>query len=145
MAEPPLPRYPGPWRSRGSRGSVTRGHPRVAPFVLAGPSQDVQRCQTHSAGTPPVNALAMSAGAMVGDRERCLDAGMDGYIAKPVRLGELLATLKRRSRAAGTEGETDRGEGKTAPQAADESRPALNQEVIAELRDLDRSGAGVAM
>jgi signal transduction histidine kinase/DNA-binding response OmpR family regulator len=36
---------------------------------------------------------AMTANAMVGDRERCLDAGMDGYIAKPIQLRELLQAL----------------------------------------------------
>jgi two-component system, sensor histidine kinase and response regulator len=30
---------------------------------------------------------------MKGDRERCLDAGMDGYISKPVRSAELLRVL----------------------------------------------------
>lgn len=37
--------------------------------------------------------VAMTANAMDGDRERCLDAGMDGYIAKPIRTDELVAAL----------------------------------------------------
>jgi CheY-like chemotaxis protein len=37
--------------------------------------------------------VAMTANAMDGDRERCLEAGMDGYIAKPVRSEELVTTV----------------------------------------------------
>jgi len=39
--------------------------------------------------------VALTAHAMKGDRERCLEAGMDAYVAKPLRADELLATLAR--------------------------------------------------
>ena len=41
--------------------------------------------------------IAMTAHAMVGDRERCLQAGMDDYIMKPIRPEELNDLLKRYS------------------------------------------------
>ncbi len=37
----------------------------------------------------------MTANAIAGDREACLDAGMYYYLAKPVRLETLAATLRR--------------------------------------------------
>jgi CheY-like chemotaxis protein len=39
--------------------------------------------------------VAMTANAMQGDRERCMAAGMDDYVAKPVRIEELIAALER--------------------------------------------------
>lgn len=39
--------------------------------------------------------IAMTGNAMQGDRERCLEAGMDDYITKPVRVEELKAALER--------------------------------------------------
>ncbi|MEM9605612.1 MAG: response regulator, partial [Pseudomonadota bacterium] len=44
-------------------------------------------------GTERPRIVAMTANAMQGDREMCLDAGMDDYIAKPIRVDRLIDAL----------------------------------------------------
>jgi two-component system cell cycle response regulator DivK len=44
--------------------------------------------------TASMPVLALTAQAMEGDRERFLVAGFDGYLAKPVNIAELVATVR---------------------------------------------------
>ena len=54
-------------------------------------TREIRRRQGAHLHTP---VIAMTAGAMNGDRERCLAAGMDDYISKPVRTDELGRVLQ---------------------------------------------------
>ena len=45
-------------------------------------------------GTAETPVLALTAQAMRGDRERFLDAGFDGYLAKPIDVAELIAIVR---------------------------------------------------
>jgi CheY-like chemotaxis protein/HPt (histidine-containing phosphotransfer) domain-containing protein len=47
----------------------------------------------------PVHIVAVTANAMEGDREKCLAAGMDDYLSKPIRLQDIRAVLERWRRA----------------------------------------------
>jgi len=41
-----------------------------------------------------IRIIAMTAHAMEGDRQKCLDAGMDGYIPKPIRAAEMVTAIE---------------------------------------------------
>jgi PAS domain S-box-containing protein len=51
-------------------------------------------CQTWDAATRP-RIIAMTANAMESDRQECLNAGMDDYISKPIRVDELVRVLNQ--------------------------------------------------
>jgi CheY-like chemotaxis protein len=52
----------------------------------------IRAAEALGGGRVPI--VAMTAHAMDGDRQRCLDAGMDGYLTKPVRSADLYAALE---------------------------------------------------
>jgi CheY-like chemotaxis protein len=51
--------------------------------------------EMENGGTHHAWIIAMTAHSLVGDRERCMEAGMDDYLSKPVRFRELSAALER--------------------------------------------------
>ncbi len=51
--------------------------------------------QSRAAGHRPLPIIALTANAMAGDRQRCLEAGMTDYVKKPLNRHELIATLER--------------------------------------------------
>jgi len=83
--------------------------------------------------TTPI--VALTASAMAGDRERCLAAGMDGYLSKPLDPRELAATLN------GFNKKPTSLQATTAPAPAPRS-DSLDESVLDGLRELERGGDG---
>jgi CheY-like chemotaxis protein/HPt (histidine-containing phosphotransfer) domain-containing protein len=54
-----------------------------------------KECSRHPNCKSPLIIVAMTASVMPGDREKCLEAGMDDYLAKPVRPEEVRAVIER--------------------------------------------------
>jgi CheY-like chemotaxis protein len=53
-------------------------------------TREIRRAEGPDRHTP---IIALTANVMEGDRECCLEAGMDGYLGKPIKLEELQAAL----------------------------------------------------
>ncbi len=85
-------------------------------------TQEIRRREQGRGEHIPI--VALTAHALRGDRERCIGAGMDEYLTKPLRIQELLAIL-------GSAGEVHEG-------PSTESPPVFNSETALELFGNDR-------
>ena len=112
----------------------------------------IRELERQAAG-PAVKIVAMTANAMMGDRDKCLAAGMDDYLAKPVRPEALQAALEKwgpRNGGSNSTGTPSRGSSvaanqppaggtPTGPVAAGTAAPPAEPAVAdSELVDLDR-------
>jgi CheY-like chemotaxis protein len=61
------------------------------------PSMDGFEASRHirKLNTPQPVIIAVTANALVGERERCLDAGMDDYLSKPFQAEQLVSIVKK--------------------------------------------------
>jgi CheY-like chemotaxis protein/HPt (histidine-containing phosphotransfer) domain-containing protein len=91
-----------------------------------------------AAGTPRVPIVALTASVLAGERERCLEAGMDDYLTKPLGQERLEAMLARWIRRAGPPPAE-------APMVAPRPEAVLDPAALDALRRYPRGPGGAAL
>jgi CheY-like chemotaxis protein/HPt (histidine-containing phosphotransfer) domain-containing protein len=88
----------------------------------------IRQFEQNTNSRPPVTIVAMTANAMLGDREKCLAAGMDDYLAKPVRPEAMQEMLVRCAAGRQAVVESIGAQGRRGTEAAVTTDPAVRGE-----------------
>jgi two-component system sensor histidine kinase/response regulator len=102
--------------------------------VLGGIEATRRIRERERAGARHTPIVAMTARAMSGDRERCLEAGMDDYVSKPIRSEELFRTIQ--SVVAATASASSYGDGGVSTESS--GAPAGEQPAVSSPVDVAR-------
>ena len=86
--------------------------------------------------------VALTANALRGDRERCLDAGMDDYLTKPFRLEDLRTILQHWLSTASTDDQLSRPTKVAVVASPMMVEPTLDVSILADIRAIDEGGDG---
>ncbi len=112
------------------------------------------RCIETDSQLYPTPIIALTANALQGDRQRCLDAGMSDYLSKPFTLEDLRTAIEssvpnHAARSAAHKAtqevaEQDRSQSPSAPvaeaAAAADSSTAIDEQALAQIRSLQQPG-----
>jgi len=84
------------------KGRIAQGRPFdiilmdvSMPFMGGMEATELIREHEMKNGLSPIPIIALTAHAMIGDRERCIQAGMDDHITKPLRRADLLNSINK--------------------------------------------------